>query len=175
MLCIKGFADPLCYLLSLLSPEPVQLLGRLNCLPGKALLRVRHLSLGSAWKPGASESLLAPSLGHAHADKNPAGAETWGHHATHCRLQGEIPVRSSPHPWVSPLVFTWSQPVPGETAFTRSSPPRLSPCFLLAPSVSAPSQVLCPSPTSQRSPCLAIPCRILDPNPFASLAKAALF
>lgn len=100
---------------------------------------------------------------------------TWGHHATHCQLQGEIPVRSSPHRWVSPLVFTWSQPVPGETAFTRSTPPRLSPCFLLAQSVSAPSQVLCPSPTSQRSLCLAIPCRILDPNPFASLAKEALF
>lgn len=35
MLCIKGFADPLCYLLSLLSPWPAQLLGRIK-LPGRS-------------------------------------------------------------------------------------------------------------------------------------------
>lgn len=63
MLCIKGFADPLCYLLSLLSPGLAQLLGRIKpprC--SKALLRARHLFSGTAWSPSWPPSSIRYTL-----------------------------------------------------------------------------------------------------------------
>ena len=63
MLCIKGFADPLCYLLSLLSPGLAQLLGSIKpprC--SKALLRARHLFSGTAWSPSWPPSSIRYTL-----------------------------------------------------------------------------------------------------------------
>lgn len=70
-------------------------------MPGysKALLRVGQLFLGRAWKPGALESLLALSLGHAHTDKNPTEGKTMhlGPTHPHCQLQEEMPAEPGLH------------------------------------------------------------------------------
>ena len=110
MLCIKGFADPLCYLLSLLSPGPARLLGRIK-LPerSKPLLQLRHLFLGTAWKPRALESLLAPPpVTHAltrTVQRTPAVLLEPTHNPLSAGGRDANRTRSSVLCWVSPLLL----------------------------------------------------------------------
>ena len=180
MLCIKGFADPLCYLLSLLSPGPAQLLGRIK-LPecSKPLLQLRHLFLGRAWKPWALESLLALPSCHMHwqgprrehrlcpwSDTQPTVSRR-----KRCQ-QSQI---LNPLLGVS-LALTWPQPVSDESLPLLDPPhPYPSSCFLLAPPV--PAQ----NPRFIFWPCLMeIPFSVLNTNtsmvsPHSELKFAFIF
>ena len=135
MLCIKGFAGPLCYLLSLLSPEPAQLLGRIKLLGcSTPFHNMRRLFLGRAQKSGALEFLLAFSSGPAHTDKEPAGSRLGG-----CLLWSRLVSACS-----------WEVTLLHRPLLCSSSP------FLLAPSV--PAQ----TPRSTLWPCLLVVSSLSD-------------
>lgn len=167
MLCIKGFADPLCYLLSLLSPGPARLLGRIK-LPerSKPLLQLRHHFLGRVWKPRALESLLALPSCHTRTDKDRAENTSC---APAAKAQPTVSWRKrcrqsqilSPLLGVS-LALTWPQPTSDESLPLLDPPhPYPSSCFLLAPAV--PAQI----PRFLFWPCLMeIPFSVLNTNTY---------
>ena len=137
-------------------------------MPGcsEPLLRVRHLFLGRAWKPGALESLLALPSGHTHTDRDPTGITS---HAPGPSTQHTASWRKRcpQNQALTPLLgvssaLTWPQPAPGESLPLLDPPlPCCSSCFLLAPPL--PAQIV----RFIFWPCLSvIPFSVLDTNTY---------
>lgn len=129
MLCIKGFADPLCYLLSLLSPGPAQLLGKIKLLgcnktspKGKMPLLGAEFATQGPWSP----SWVFPrSYTHWKGPCREHRLCTRAERMTHCQLEEEVPTEpvshcSARHILWSYLVLDCSWWV---TVFAGSSPP----------------------------------------------------
>lgn len=115
MLCIKGFADPLCYLLSLLPPRPTQLLGRIKLLRcRKPLEMVNTLFLGRIWSPGALAcSWLALQIMHTLTRETESKPLSWVHSTLLAGGGDASAARSSPSvrwlswPYLVSVLFQW--------------------------------------------------------------------